>query len=59
MARPVKTTGQLISVLSEYNPNTPIRVRRGHKLVNISDIIPVIDIDNSKNSSICIWIKED
>ena len=55
----VDTVGQLISALSEYDPNTPIRVRRGHKLVCINDIIPVIDIDNSKNSSICIWIKED
>ena len=59
MAIKVDTVEQLISVLSEYNPNTPIRVRRGHKLVDISDIIPVIDIDNSRNSSICIWIKED
>lgn len=55
----VDTVGQLISILSEYDSNTRIRVRKGHKLVNISDIIPVIDIDNSKNSSICIWIKED
>lgn len=59
MAIKVDTIGQLISILSEYNPNAPIRVRRGNKLVDISDIIPVIDIDNSKNSSICIWIKED
>ncbi len=59
MAIKVDTVGQLISVLSEHNPNTPIRVRRNNKLVDISDIIPVIDIDNSKNSSICIWIKED
>lgn len=59
MAIKVDTVGQLISILSEYTPNTPIRVRRGHKLVGINDIIPVIDIDNSKNSSICIWIKED
>jgi len=59
MAIKVDTIGQLISVLSKYNPNTPIRVRRGNKLVDISDIISVIDIDNSKNSSICIWIKED
>ena len=59
MAIKVDTVGQLISILSGYTPNTPIRVRRGHKLVDISDIIPVIDIDNSKNSSICIWIKED
>ncbi len=59
MARPVKTIGQLISVLSEYNPNTRVRVNRGHKLIDIDDIISVIDIDNSKNSSICIWIKED
>ena len=59
MAIKVDTVGQLISVLSEYNPDTPIRVRRDHKLVDISDIIPVIDIDNSKDSSICIWIKED
>lgn len=59
MAIKIDTAGQLISVLSEYNPNTPIRVRRGHKLVDINDIIPVIDIDNGKNSSICIWIKED
>lgn len=59
MAIKVDTVGQLISALSGYDPNTPIRVRRGHKLVDISDIIPVIDIDNSKNSSICIWIKED
>lgn len=59
MAIKVDTVGQLISALSEYDPNTPIRVRRGHKLVDINDIIPVIDIDNSKNSSICIWIKED
>lgn len=59
MARPVDTVAQLTSVLSEYDPNALIRVRRGHKLVDISDIIPVIDIDNNKNSSICIWIKED
>lgn len=59
MAIKVDTVGQLISVLSKYNPNALIRVRRDHKLVDISDIIPVIDIDNSKNSSICIWIKED
>lgn len=59
MAIKVDTVGQLISVLSEYAPNTPVRVRRGYKLVDINDIIPVIDIDNSKNSSICIWIKED
>ena len=59
MAIKIDTVGQLISALSEHNPNTPIRVRRGHKLVGINDIIPVIDIDNSKNSSICIWIKED
>lgn len=59
MAIKVDTVGQLISVLSEYNPNALIRVRRTNKLVDISDIIPVIDIDNSKNSSICIWIKED
>lgn len=59
MARPVDTVDQLISILSEYSPDTRIRVRRGNKLVDISDIIPVIDIDNSKNSSICIWIKED
>lgn len=59
MAIKVDTVGQLISVLSEHNPNTSIRVRRNNKLVDISDIIPVIDIDNSKNSSICIWIKED
>lgn len=59
MAIKIDTVGQLISALSEYDPNTPIRVRRGHKLVDINDIIPVIDIDNSKNSSICIWIKED
>ena len=54
MAIKVDTVGQLISALSEYDPNTPIRVRRGHKLVGINDIIPVIDIDNSKDSSICI-----
>lgn len=59
MAIKIDTVGQLISALSEYTPNTPIRVRRDNKLVGISDIIPVIDIDNSKNSSICIWIKED
>ncbi len=59
MAIKVDTVEQLISALSGYNPNTPIRVRRDNKLVGISDIIPVIDIDNSKNSSICIWIKED
>lgn len=59
MAKPVETIGQLISALSEYNPNARVRVRKGQKLVDISDIIPVIDIDNSKNSSICIWIKED
>ena len=59
MAIKIDTVGQLISALSEHDPNTPIRVRRGHQLVDISDIIPVIDIDNSKNSSICIWIKED
>lgn len=59
MARPVETIGQLISILSEYDPSTRIRVRKGNKLIDISDIIPVIDIDNSKNSSICIWIKED
>lgn len=59
MAIKVDTVGQLISVLSEHDPNTPIRVRRGHKLVGINDIIPVIDIDSSKDSSICIWIKED
>ena len=59
MAIKIDTVGQLISVLSEHGPNTPIRVRRGHKLVGINDIIPVIDIDNSKSSSICIWIKED
>lgn len=59
MAIKIDTVGQLISALSEHDPNTPIRVRRGHKLVDISDIIPVIDIDNNKNSSICIWIKED
>lgn len=59
MAIKVDTIRQLISVLSGYDPNTPIRVSRGHKLVGINDIIPVIDIDNSKNSSICIWIKED
>lgn len=58
MAIKVDTVDQLISILSEYHPNTPIRVCRGNKLVDISDIIPVIDIDNSKNSSICIWIKE-
>ena len=54
MAIKIDTVGQLISALSEYNPNTPIRVRRNNKLVGINDIIPVIDIDNSKNSSICI-----
>ena len=27
--------------------------------IDINDIIPVIDIDNSKDPSICIWIKED
>ena len=54
MAIKIDTVGQLISALSEHNPNTPIRVRRGHKLVGINDIIPVIDIDNSKDSSICI-----
>lgn len=59
MAIKIDTVGQLISALSEHDPNTPIRVRRNNKLVDISDIIPVIDIDNSKNSSICIWIKED
>ena len=59
MAIKVDTVGQLISVLSEHDPNTPILVRRGHKLVGINDIIPVIDIDSSKDSSICIWIKED
>lgn len=59
MAIKVDTVGQLISALSEYSPDALIRVRRGHKLVGINDIIPVIDIDNSKNSSICIWIKED
>ena len=59
MAIKVDTVGQLISALSEYDLNTPIRVRRGHKLVGINDIIPVIDIDSSKDSSICIWIKED
>lgn len=59
MAIKVDTVGQLISALSGYDPNTPIRVRRGQKLIGINDIIPVIDIDNSKNSSICIWIKED
>lgn len=58
MATKVNTVGQLISVLSEYNPNAPIRVRRNNRLVDISDIIPVIDIGNSKNSSICIWINE-
>lgn len=55
----VDTVGQFISILSECNPNTPIRVHRGYKLVDISDIIPVIDIDNSKDSSICIGVKED
>lgn len=59
MAIKIDTVGQLIFALSEHDPNTPIRVRRGHKLVDINDIIPVIDIDNGKNSSICIWIKED
>ncbi len=59
MAKPVKTIGQLISILSEYDPNIRVRVNRGHKLVDISGIISVIDIDNSKNSSICIWIEED
>ena len=59
MAIKVDTVGQLISALSEYDPNTPIRVRRSHKLVGINDIIPVIDIDNSESSSICVWIKED
>lgn len=59
MARPVDTVAQLISILSEYDPNARVRVRKGQKLVDISNIIPVIDIDNSKNSSICIWIKED
>ena len=54
MAIKIDTAGQLISALSEHNPNTPIRVRRNNKLVDINDIIPVIDIDNSKNSSICI-----
>lgn len=50
----VDTVGQLISVLSGYDLNTPIRVRRGHKLVGINDIILVINIDSSKDSSICI-----
>ena len=59
MAIKVDTVGQLISALSEYDSNIPIRVRRNNKLVGINDIIPVIDIDNSKDSSICIWIKED
>lgn len=59
MAIKVDTVGQLISTLSEYNPNARICIRRGRKLVDISGIIPVIDIDNSENSSICIWIKED
>ena len=52
MAIKVDTVGQLISALSEYDPNTPIRVRRGHKLVGINDIIPVIDINSNKDSSI-------
>ena len=54
MAIKVDTVGQLIFVLSEHDPNTPIRVRRGHKLVDINDIIPVIDINSSKDSSIYI-----
>ncbi len=59
MARPVRTIGQLISILSEYDPNIRVRVNRGRKLIDIGDIISVINIDNSKDSSICIWIKED